>query len=412
MTTLLLRNATLVDGTGAEPKRRAHVLIDGERIAAVSFGAKQPPADQAIDLEGRVLLPGLIDAHTHLGAAVPIATFTSGMTSAAELAAGIFRNCRNALEAGFTTVRDVGGLDGGVAGIVARGVVPGPRIIPAGPALVQHGGHGCLIPPFAKQGHGVLDLPGLAQDSMLCDGPDQVRYAAREAFRRGARFIKVIATGGVVSYTDSIEDTQFTVEEIRAAVVEAEARQTYVTAHAHNRRGMCNAVAAGVRCIEHGVYLDEPTALRLKEADVAIVPTITVLQVFLEDAASMGLPAEVLPRVQGVDQAQRAAVLIARAAGLRVGSGADLLGPDQRRFGLEIALKAELLGVVDAIRSATAVNAEIIGLASEIGTVEAGKLADLLVMDAAALDDPLLFDGLENRALVLQAGRICVDHLR
>ena len=130
------------------------------------------------------------------------------------------------------------------------------------------------------------------------------------------------------------------------------------------------AIAAGVRCIEHGVYMDEATASNMRKADVSFVPTISILHAFREDASTMGLPAEVLPRVQGVEQAQCEAVLIARAAGLRVGSGSDLLGPDQRRFGLEIALKAELVGILEAIRSATLVNAEILGLAHEIGTVE------------------------------------------
>jgi len=218
----------VLDGTGADPTH-ASVLIDGEHIRAV--GDVPPPRDaDVVDLDGLTLLPGLIDAHTHLGL---VSVIDPGPVPVAVAAAQIFQNVELALLSGHTTVREVGGLDGGVAQAIDAGLIPGPRLLPSGPALCQTGGHGDLGPPFLPHDHRHVGTPGLSQMSVVCDGPDEVRVAARTAFRRGATQLKVCISGGVVSFTDRLEDTQFTVEELRAAVDEARARDTYVTAHAH-----------------------------------------------------------------------------------------------------------------------------------------------------------------------------------
>jgi imidazolonepropionase-like amidohydrolase len=401
---LVLHGATLIDGSGAPPRANSEVVLEGERIMAVTDVGYQPAeGGETLDLTGLTLLPGLIDAHTHLGM---VGTDTT--MSAAEVAARVFRNCELALEAGFTTVRELGGLDGGIAGIIERGLVRGPRVFPSGPALAQDGGHGTFMPPFADCpcGYGAPAIPGLTQLTQVCNGPDEVRLAARRAFRRGATQLKVFVSGGVVSLTDSLDDTQFVVEELRAIVAEAQARNTYVTAHAHNTRSIRNGLAAGVSCFEHGSFLDEETATLMAQAGAALVPTFAVTQVMLTDWRKWGLPEAVLPRLAGVGERMADAVKLAHAKGIPIGSGADLLGPEQNRHGLELVLKARLLGPMEAIVSATATNARIMRVADRLGTVVPGKIADLIAVTGDPLAKPEVFDDPGRVVLVIQGGRV------
>ena len=398
--TLVLRGATLIDGTGADPVRGAAVRIEDDRIAALDGRGR---ADEVVDLEGCTLLPGLIDAHTHLGIAYGFAQ--TATTSTAEIAAGVFRNCELALEAGFTTCRDVAGLDGGIVQAIAKGLVRGPRILPSGPALAQDGGHGTFMPRWSDC-HCQLALPGLVDAIAVANGPDEVRLAARKAFRRGATQLKMFLSGGVVSLTDDLEDTQFTVEEIRAAVEEANARRTYVTAHAHNNRAVRNGLAAGVRCFEHGSFLDEETAAAVALADAAVVPTFAVAEVMKREREAWGLPELVVPRLEHMERRMTVALRVARAAGVTLGSGSDLLGANQRDRGLEVALRAAIEGPMDAIVSATATNARILGLDDRLGTIEAGKLADLVAVRGDPLEEPALFRDADRVVLVLKGGAV------
>jgi imidazolonepropionase-like amidohydrolase len=393
----VLRGANLIDATGAPP-RPASVTLAGERIKAIDGDA--PKDATIIELSGHTLLPGLIDAHTHLGL-LEMDAQTDGAIPAGVMAARIFGNTARVLDAGFTTVRDLGGLDGGVAQAIDMGLVRGPRLLPSGPVLCQTGGHGDFGPPFHPHMHGI---PGLADASIVCDGPDQVRVAARTALRRGATQVKVCVSGGVMSKTDSLEDAQFTVEELRAAVGEAAARSTYVTAHAHTTPGIRNGLAAGIECFEHGTFLDEETVSLMARAGVALVPTLAVLRVSIERWREMGIPEELLPRFDGVEESMNASVKLAYAAGIPIGSGSDLFGPLQDRFGLELALKARILGPMEAILSATATNARIIRRAGELGTIEPGKLADVVAVRGDPLSDPELFDDADNVTLVIKNG--------
>lgn len=404
--TIQLRGATLIDGSGQEP-RRATVTLEGDRIANVGAGSSNGAAQEdVIDIEGLTLLPGLIDAHSHFG----LVSMTDDRSPAAVTAARIFRNCELALDAGFTTVRDVGGIDGGVAQAVALGLIPGPRIFPSGPVLCQTGGHGDESSPFAADHHvHSHGIPGLNSVADPCDGADAVRLAARNAFRRGATQIKVCVSGGVVSFTDRIEDAQFTVEELKAAVAEADARDTYVTAHAHNVKGIRNGLAAGVECFEHGTYLDAETAQAMAQAGAYLVPTFAVVRLFREKAADWGIPAEIVPRIDGIEDAMAASLKLAREAGVVIGSGSDILGPEQDRRGLEIAIRAELGDPMEAIVATTAVNARILRRADEIGTVDVGKRADVIAVDGDPLADPTVFDDPARVVIVIQNGRVVKD---
>ena len=410
---LVVRNATLIDGTGRDPVDRAVVAIDGNRITSAGTGEAR---GDVLDLDGLTLLPGLIDAQTHLGLAVELDELAApGTVPLAQLAAQIFTNIELALEAGFTTVREVGGLDGGVARAVELGLLRGPRVLPAGPLISQTGGHGDHRPQFAILDHphgptGVMDHPGLVQMMSVCDGPDEVRVAARRAFRHGATHIKVCVSGGVVSLTDRLEDTQLTVEELRTAVEEAQARESYVTAHAHNVRGILNGLEAGIECFEHATFLDETTANKLAAAGAAIVPTLAVLRLLRTDMAeAFGLTEEMLERAAGAEQAMANSMKLAIDAGVTVGSGSDLLGPRQNRRGLEIAIHAEVVGAMEAIVQATGTNAKIIRRADDVGTVEVGKLADLIAVDGDPLTEPELFDDPSRVTLVVKDGHVQKD---
>jgi imidazolonepropionase-like amidohydrolase len=400
---LVLEGGTLIDGSGRDPVPGSRVVVEGERIASV--GGQRPRDAEPLEVTGLTVLPGLIDLHTHMGilsAAAPEAI------PPAVAAAQLFRNAELCLLSGHTTAREVAGADGGLRQAIDAGLVAGPRLFPSGPALCQSGGHGDLSPAFLPHHHDP-GVPGLAQMTIVCDGPDRVRAAARTAFRRGATQLKVIISGGIVSLTDRLEDTQFTVEELRAAVAEARARDTYVTGHAHNVASIRNGLEAGLECFEHGTFLDEETAAQMAAAGAALVPTLTTIRLLASEWRAWGVPEAVLPRVTGAEEAMREAVKIAYAAGVTVGSGTDILGPEQNRRGLELALKAEIVGPMEAIVSATATNARILRRDHELGTVQPGKLADLIAVAGDPLADPTLFDDPDRVVLVVQGGRVVKD---
>jgi imidazolonepropionase-like amidohydrolase len=402
-----LVGARLVDGTGREPLERQDIRIEEGRIAALG---RAPAGADAIELHGFTVTPGLIDAHVHLGLSAGFNDLFTHQLSVAEIAADIFNNAAQTLDAGYTTVRDTGGIDRGVAHTIAWGKVRGPRVIQCGPLLAQRGGHGAPSAPWEPaELWGTHHIPGLCALSLLSDGADQVRTNAREAFRRGADFIKMCVSGGVVSLHDNISDTQFTIEEIAAAVHEASARGTYVTVHSHNVAGIRNAVTAGVKCVEHGSGIDESTAQLMKNNDVALVPTFTVIDQLIANSATAGLTEGVMQRANLVRQAQIDGFRQARAAGVTVGLGSDLVGSDQTARAEELSFRSELETPMDALVAATQTNAQILRVAHETGTAEVGKLADLVAWRNNPLENPSLFADRRQVAMVLKAGRPVKD---
>jgi imidazolonepropionase-like amidohydrolase len=399
----LVTGGTLIDGTGADPQD-ADVLIDAGRFSEI--GDLRTKADEVVDVSGLTVLPGLIDLHTHMGI---VAMASEESMAPAVTAAHLFRNAELCLLSGHTTAREVAGADGGLRQAIDAGLIPGPRLFPSGPLLCQSGGHGDMLPPFFAHHHTHRPgVPGLSQNAVVCDGPDEVRIAARNAFRRGATQIKVCTSGGVVSLTDSLEDTQFTVEELRAAVVEAHARGTYVTAHAHNVRAILNGLEAGLECFEHGTFLDEATAARMAEAGAALVPTLTVLHQVIDKWRDWFIPEEMLPRFDGVVDAMAESIKLAAAAGVLIGSGTDILGPGQDGRGQEIALKAAILGPMEAIVSATSDSAKILRR-TDLGVVREGALGDLIAVDFDPLSEPALWTNPDRVVVVIKDGRVVKD---
>jgi imidazolonepropionase-like amidohydrolase len=273
----------------------------------------------------------------------------------------------------------------------------------------QTGGHGYYGAAWEptdlwEQHH----IPGLCALSLMSGNADELRKNVRETFRRGATFLKLCVTGGVVGGHDRLTDTQFAVEEIAVAVEEARARGTYVTVHAHNNAGIRNAVAAGVRCVEHGTDIDEPTAALMREHDVALVPTFAVVEQVL-DGEGMDLDPVTKIRVAGVQDRMAAALAVARAAGLRIGLGSDLIGPNQQRRGEELRLRSELESPMQALVSATSVNADILGLGDTLGLIRVGMRADLVAWQSNPLEDAKAFADPDMAALVVKDGRIVKD---
>jgi imidazolonepropionase-like amidohydrolase len=240
----------------------------------------------------------------------------------------------------------------------------------------------------------------------VVDGPDQVLRATREELRRGADQIKVMAGGGVMSPTDRLESTQFSLPELQAAVGTATAAGSYVLAHAYTPEAIAQSVAAGVRSVEHGNLLDLASAQLLAEHGVFLVPTLVTYEKLHEEGERHGLSRENLDKLATVIDAGLESLRIAQAAGVRIASGSDLLGSMARHRGRELAIKAQVLGAMGAIVAATRTNAELLGLDAEIGTVAPGRRADLIVVDGDPLADPGILGRPETTPVVVTDGRL------
>jgi imidazolonepropionase-like amidohydrolase len=393
----------LLDCTDAEPRPASTVVVEGERIAAVGRRGLDVPKDATvIDCDGRTLMPGLSDAHIH---AAIIETDPGKMRreSAATIAFRIKEVLEQTLDAGFTTVRDAFGLDWGFAQATARGYVRGPRILFVGGCLTQTGGHGDWRAahdndPPAVGIHGLVALP------RVCDSPDEMRRAARDILRTGAHGIKIMGGGGCMSPTDQIEHTQFTVEEMAAACYEARTVGKITLAHVYTPAGIMNAVRAGVRSIEHGNFIDEESAAFMKQAGAYFVPTLTTYFAISQFGEAEGIPRLMLDKINKAKTKGLESLEVARAAGLEICSGSDVLSSMQPLKSMELGLKAQVLGAHAAIISATRINAKLFGLADRIGTVEEGKLADLILVDGNPLDDIGILQEARNVSLVMRDG--------
>ncbi|MFF5235323.1 amidohydrolase family protein [Dactylosporangium sp. NPDC000521] len=403
----LFVDARLIDGTGADPVDRAWLRVEGETITGIGAGTPPAPAadETVVDCAGRTLMPGLIDAHAHLAATTAALPWTlppveQVLRTAQELA--------DTLADGFTSVRDAAGLDAGFkrAGDVAGELVRGPRLFVANGSLSQTGGHGDIRDADAL---GPAPYhPGGWSDSLVVDGPDRVRWATREVLRRGADQVKVMAGGGCISPTDPLDSTQFTVDELRAAVTEAEARGTYVMAHTYIPESMHRCMDAGVRTLEHGNMLDEGVAARMAATGTYLVPTLVTYELLAEDGRRLGYPGPMIDKIEEARRTSLEALRIAHAAGVRIGSGADVLGGHQRHKARELTLKARILGPMGAIVASTKTNAEILRR-PDLGVLRRGATADLLLVDGDPLADIAVLERRDHIHLVVLGGRTAVD---
>lgn len=389
----LIRNVTLIDGLGGDPRHDWAVAVEGERISWIGPSAQAPAFDprHVIDGRGHSLLPGMINCHVHLcndGAAdlfgqvlndsVPIATIRSVI------------NARLTLEAGITTVRDCGAASQiaiEIAKAVDRGLIEGPRVRAAGRVVTMTGGHGHFIGREA-------------------DGPDEVRKAVRAEIKGGAHFIKVMATGGVLTPGVDPSQTAFSLEEMQAAVEEAHKAGRPAASHAIGNGGIKNALRAGIDSVEHGFYLDDEAVNLALKSGAFIVPTLIAVDQIVNNGPDGGIPDWVVRKAKSESGHHQESFALAAKSGLRIAAGTDAGTPFNPHgdLALELARMVEFgLSPMLALMAATSNAARLLRLDDQIGTVEKGKVADLVMVPGDPLKD---IGAMRHPALVMKSGKV------
>ena len=406
MAITVLANAFLIDCTGKEPVDGAAVVIEGERIEDVIRSGKVGPLEgevETLDLKGRTLMPGLTDAHVHVCAVEGNIAEQHRHNPPSLVIAKALRRIEQALMQGYTTVRDAGGADYGLREAVSSGLFPGPRMLVSGRVLSQTGGHGDKrrrsewIEPFDC----CVGMVGV-----IADGPDEVRKAAREQLRHDIDQLKIMASGGAMSPGDELDTTQYTVDEMRAAVEEARVVGKYVLAHAYSPSAVRNALQAGVRSIEHGNLIDEAGAKEIKKAGAYLVPTMITYEAIWREGKGYGITEHQLQKINMARERSVEGLAHAYRAGCKIGSGSDLLGDMQALRTVELELKGQVMRPMEVLLSATRVNADLFRMDKEIGSVEPGKYADLIVIKGNPLEDLRVFQNQDNLHLIMKGGAI------
>ncbi len=403
MTTTLLTNANVIDTRAGTTLADRHVLIRDGVIVEVSETPPRATADRELDVAGQFLLPGLCDGHVHVTAITPdfpllkrLSPFYVAARSSDILQAMLMR--------GFTTVRDAGGADHGLARAVDEDHIVGPRVLFCGHALSQTGGHGDMRGPGEQDLDQCLCCAGLG---VVCDGVPEVRRAARDEIRKGATHLKIMASGGVSSPTDRIDSDQFALDEIEAIVAEANAANIHVMAHAYTARSINRLIPRGVRTIEHGNMLDDESCRLFHEHGAYLTPTLATYNALAREGVEAGMAPDLQRKVYSVLDAGAAALERAYRSGVRMVFGTDLLGRMHTHQLTEFDIRAEVVPADELLRSATCTAAEAFLRDGEFGVVEPGARADLLVAATNPLDDiASLTRPEENLRVIMKAGHI------
>ncbi|MBN9525372.1 MAG: amidohydrolase family protein [Alphaproteobacteria bacterium] len=404
MASFLFHGGRVLDPRAGEIRDGIEVLVEDGRIAEVSDRPIAAAAATRIDLGGRTLMPGLIDAHIHIFLSeVNIALLEAMPLTLASAKASV--NMRNMLTRGFTTVRDTGGGDRGMKIAAETGLVDSPRLYVAGMAISQTGGHG----DFRKPTQSVLEHPccnGLHYTARIVDGVPEMLRAVRDELRKGADFIKIMVSGGVASQSDPLEALQFRIDEIEAACEEATNWGAYVAAHAYTAAAIKRAVAAGVRTIEHGNLIDAEAAAMMAARGAFIVPTLVAYDAMKRRGAEYGLSPYSLAKNEKVLEAGLRSLELCKAAGVEIAFGSDLLGQLQDDQSREFQIRAEVLTPQEVIHSATVTNARLLRQEGQLGEIVAGAHADLLVVDGNPYQDlNLLQEQGAHLSAIMKGGR-------
>ncbi|MFZ4530787.1 MAG: amidohydrolase family protein [Alsobacter sp.] len=382
---ILFRNFRMLEPSVGELRDGQELLVEGDTIREVSTGVIKAPDAAVIDCGGRTLMPGLIDSHVHVFLSevnirsleqIPLTLMTA---RAAKLMLGM-------LDRGFTTVRDTGGADWGIKTAVEQGSVPGPRLFIAGQAIGPTGGHSDSR-RRTDMGARCHCCNAMAYTMCVSDGEREVRKAAREQMRQGADHVKIMMSGGVASPYDPLDSLQFTPGEAAAAVEEAAAFGRYVCAHAYTPEAITRAAHAGVRTIEHGNLIDDAAAALMAQKGMFLVANLVAYYAMRERAGEFGMSTDMLGKNDLVIDGALRSLEICKRAGVPVAYGSDLLGQLQVDQSREFILRSEVLSPLDIIRSATTVGAQVVRMEGKLGTLAAGALADILLVDGDPLKD-------------------------
>jgi imidazolonepropionase-like amidohydrolase len=395
----------LIDGTGSEPVVGAILVIDGDKISEIlrAKNSEIPESARVIDLSDKTLLPGFTDSHMHFLEGDGLDMISWLLTPLPLVAIRATVDARRLLEAGFTAVRCMGSVvDIALRDAVNEGSVPGPRILASGRIITQTRGHG-----------DIHNVPAEWLDErwagLVADGPDACRKAARTVLRDGADVIKICTTGGGMSEKDDLTEPQFTIDEIAAITEEAHRVNRKVGSHACSPVGIQNAIRGGVDTIEHGFSLDEETCLMMVEANTPLVTSLTVGQLMIDQGEAQGAPEHVLRKNREGMQPRYESVKLAYNMGIKIALGSDLWGGKLMHHGLNAyefnCLVEAGLSPMDAIVAGTKNGAEVMGLEEKIGTLEVGKLADLVAVDGNPLENIQLLNDVK---FVMKGGEIIV----
>ena len=401
MTTTRFINANVIDSRNGKVLPNHQVRIKDGRIDAVSATPFEGDDDQVIDVKGRYLMPGLVDSHVHVTAITPnfallgtLSPFYVGAKSSELLEAMLMR--------GFTTVRDAGGADYGLAKAVDEGTLAGPRILYAGRALSQTGGHGDMRGPGQQTFEGCFCCAGLGR---VCDGVSEVRQAARDEIRKGATQIKIMASGGVASPTDRIDSTQFSLEEIDAIVEEATAANIHTMAHAYTARAINRLLPRGVKTIEHGNLMDEESCSLFIKHDAYLTPTLSTYDALAKEGVEAGMAEELQRKVFDVLDAGGKALEMAQRHGVKMLYGSDLLGRMQRHQLNEFHLRKAVVPADELIRAATSHAADAYGHTGDFGEIIPGARGDVIILKDNPLEDiTVLTEPDEQLVFIMKGG--------
>lgn len=404
--TIAVKAGKLIDGRGGAPLSDAVIVIEGEKIVAVGARLPIPAGAELIDLGGETVLPGFIDCHVHLtGRVIGEGEWQNARVRdlPQEDAIRGVRNARLTLEAGFTTVRNVGAHDFSDIALrdaIVEGLVPGPRIVAAGHAVSITGGH-CDDNGF---------VPGVAErgpEAGIADGVDAVIHAVRSQIKHGADVIKVCATGGVLSEGDAVGVQQYGEAELRALVETAHRAERKVAAHAHGTEGIKAALRAGVDSIEHGSLLDDEAIALFKQTGAVLVPTLMAQESVQKQADSGVLNDSRAAKARFIAPRARESFRRAQAAGVRIALGSDAGVFTHGTQGREFFLMVQNgMAPAAAIQAGTRNAAELLGLGEVVGTIEKGKLADLVAVHGDPLGDIAL---LQHPVFVMKGGHVVLS---
>jgi imidazolonepropionase-like amidohydrolase len=400
MTTIRFTNANVIDTRRGQVLANYEVRVQDGRITEVSDTPLSGSDDQVVDLKGHYLMPGLVDSHVHVTAITPnfalleiLSPFYVGAKSSALLEDMLMR--------GFTTVRDAGGADHGLAKAVEEDSLIGPRLLYCGKALSQTGGHADMRGAGQQTFEGCFCCAGLGR---VCDGVSEVRRAARDEIRKGATQIKIMASGGVSSPTDRIDSTQFSLEEIDAIVEEATAANIHTMAHAYTARAINRLLPRGVKTIEHGNLMDEESCRLFLEHNAYLTPTLSTYDALSKEGVEAGMAPHLQQKVYDVLDAGGKALEMAQRHGVKMLYGSDLLGRMQRHQLNEFHLRKAVVPTDELIRAATCNPADAYGHVGDFGEIIPGARGDLLVTRDNPLEDINVLTEPEHQLLAIMKG--------